>query len=597
MSEHTEPVVPFESSRRLLGANRFFDGVGVVLQAGPEAVPDDAALARWRAGVEHAREALGWPPGAVVARRHTGGVVLAFEAPLDQLFTATEVNEWSLYTALGIRAGAGPADPDSDDPRPHVAHFEEAEAMARLLEMARAEADPALMDLLDAAARRGIPTHFDDEQVSIGEGAHARLWALGDLPAAANVDWAGLAGVPKALVTGSNGKTTTVRLITAMLETSGTVVGHSCTDGLVVGGAKVASGDYSGPVGARTVLRDPRVQAAVLEVARGGMLRRGLAVTGARASVVTNISSDHLGDYGIDTLDDIAGVKIVVAKALAPDGVLVANADDPVVTRHALATGRTAIAWFALELGTALGRGSRACGAADGHLVLADGDRRHDLGEITAMPLTMGGTAGYNIANAAAAALAACAMGVPPALVAAVLGRFGSSHADNPGRLQHWRLGDVEVLMDYAHNPDGLGKLLHVAASLRGSGRFALLLGHAGDRRDDDYRALAAVAASAGPDRIWLKDLGPEYLRGRALGEIPAILGRALLEQGVAPDALPVCPDETTAVRQMLAWAAPGDLLLLPVHTRVHRTAVAALLDQLQHEGWSPGRALPTPTG
>ncbi|MDN5795015.1 MAG: hypothetical protein L0H79_04610 [Intrasporangium sp.] len=593
MNGNAEQVVPFQGSRRLLGANLYFDGVGVVLETTPGTELDEAALMRWRTDVGRAREAMGWPVGAIVARRHAGGVMLAFEAPLDQLLTATEVNEWSLYVALGLRAGAGPADPDSDDTRPHVAHFSEPEATAVMRSMARAEAQPALVDLLDAAASRGIPAHVDDERVSVGEGVHAQQWPIPDLPATTAVDWARLGGIPKVLVTGSNGKTTTVRLIAAMLEASGTVVGYSCTDGLVMDGVTVESGDYSGPLGARTVLRDDRVQAAVLEVARGGMLRRGLAVTGARAAVVTNVSADHLGDYGIDSLEDIASVKLLVARALAADGMLIANADDPVVARHARATGRDGIAWFALDLDLALPAGGRACGVRDGHLVLADGDRHHDLGEIETMPLTVAGAARYNIANAAAAALAAYAMGVEPTLIASVLSGFGSSHEDNPGRLQHWRLGDIDVLMDYAHNPDGLGKLLHVAASLRRDGRLGLLLGHAGDRRDEDFKALAAVAAAAAPDRVWLKDLGPEYLRGRAIGEVPDIIRRALREHGMPEESLPVCLDETTAVRQMLQWAAPGDLLLLPVHARSHRTAVATLLDRLQQEGWSSGQPLP----
>lgn len=585
---------PFQSSRRLTGPNLYFDGVGVVLETTPETELDAAALARWRAGVGRAREALGWPEGAIAARRHTGGVALAFEAPLDQLLTATEVNEWSLHVGLGTRADARPVDPDGDDDRPHVAHFDEQEAIRRLRDLAHAEERPALMALVDAATRHGIPIHVDDESVSIGEGAHAQTWSVQGLPTASAVDWRSLAGIPKVLVTGSNGKTTTVRLVAAMLEASRTVVGYSSTDGLVVGGMLSDSGDYSGPVGARTVLRDERVEAAVLETARGGLLRRGLALQGARAAVVTNVSADHLGDYGIDTLDAIASVKLLVAKALAPDGLLVANADDPVVVRHVHEEGHARIGWFALDLDTALTRGATACGVRNGHLVLVDGDARHDLGEVAAMPLTLAGAARYNVGNVAAAALAAHAVGLAPELVASVLARFGSSRGDNPGRLERWQIGDVEILMDYAHNPDGLGKLLDVAAGLRRDGRLALLLGQAGDRRDDDITDLAAVAARARPDRVWLKDMGSEYLRGRAPGEVPGILRQALLDNGVPADSLSVCLDETVAVRQMLEWAAPGDVLLLPIHVRAHRAAVGVLLDGLQRDGWSPGQPVPS---
>ena len=341
------------------------------------------------------------------------------------------------------------------------------------------------------------------------------------------------------------------------------------------------------------MLRDARVQAAVLETARGGLLRRGLVANDARVAVVTNVSADHFGEYGVHTLDDIAAVKLVVAKSLAADGLLVLNADDPLLVRHAAATGKSMIGWFALALDDALARGALACGVREGRLVLSLDGSEHDLGAIAGMPLTLGGSARYNIANIAAASLAASALGIAPATVAAVLARFGASHADNPGRLQRWTLGNVEVLLDYAHNPDGLRGLLQVADGLRGNGRLALLLGHAGNRLEDDFRALAAVAAEAQPDRVWLKDIGGDYLRGRASGEVAAILFGALRAAGMEAAALPVCLDEAQAAREALQWARPGDLLVLPIHEPERRDAVVALLDRLQAEGWRAGQRLP----
>jgi UDP-N-acetylmuramyl tripeptide synthase len=402
-----------------------------------------------------------------------------------------------------------------------------------------------------------------------------------------------LHGVPKAVVTGSNGKTTTVRLLAAMLNAHGLRSGYSSTDGLFIDGERLDAGDYSGPVGARTVLRDPRVRAAVLETARGGLLRRGLAVDDARVAVVTNVSADHFGEYGIHDLDDIAAVKLVVAKSLAPGGLLVLNADDPALVRNSPSTGVARIGWFALDFAVARARGLPACGVREGRLMLATVDGQSDLGAVVAMPLTASGSARYNIANIAAASLAAFALDIAPATVASVLSRFGASNADNPGRLQRWTLGGVEVLLDYAHNPDGLRGLLAVAAGLRGHGRMALLLGHAGNRLDEDFRALATVAAEAKPDRVWLKDIGGDYLRGRASGDVAMILREALLAAGMAGDALPVCLDEAQAVREALAWARAGDLLVLPVHEPAARDAVVALLDVLRDAGWDAGQALP----
>jgi UDP-N-acetylmuramyl tripeptide synthase len=582
---------PFEDSRRLTGANLYFDGAGAALEAAPGVAVDAGVLQRWRERIEQARDALGWPPGAIVVRTHATGASLAFEAPPDQLYVATEVNEWALYSALGLHASDAPVDEDAELPRPHVAHFDDGEALRRLRDLARAEARPGLHALVAAARARGVPAHADDELLSLGEGEAAQAWPLDALPAIDAVPWQDLRAIPKAVVTGSNGKTTTVRLLAAMLGAHGLRAGYSSTDGLFVDGVSVEAGDYSGPVGARTVLRDPRVQSAVLETARGGLLRRGLVADDARVAVVTNVSADHFGEYGIHGLDDIAAVKLVVAKSLAADGLLVLNADDAMLVAHAPPDRRTG--WFALELGDAAARGLPACGAREGRLVLVLADGEHDLGVVSEMPLSVGGAARYNIANIAAASLAASALGIAPATIAGVLARFGARNADNPGRLQRWTLGDVEVLLDYAHNPDGLQGLLDVAAGLRRGGRLALLLGHAGNRLESDFRALAAVAAAARPDRVWLKDIGGDYLRGRASGDVAMILRDALHAAGMDEADLPVCLDEAEAVRQALAWARAGDLLVLPVHEPARRDVVVGLLDALQAGGWRAGQPLP----
>ena len=582
---------PFEDSRRLTGANLYFDGSGAALETAHGLTFDAGTPQRWRANIHKALALLGWPLGAVVVREHASGASLAFEAPFDQLYVATEVNEWALYSAMGLRAGDTPVGDEAEQPRPHVAHHDDDEALRQLQALAAAEAKPALRALVEDAHARGVPAHADDDALSLGEGATSQRWPLALLPATDDVPWARLHAVPKAVVTGSNGKTTTVRLLAAMLRAHGLHAGYSSTDGLFIDGERVEAGDYSGPVGARTVLRDARVDAAVLETARGGLLRRGLVARDARVAVVTNIAADHFGEYGIHTLDHIAAVKLVVAKSLAADGLLVLNADDPMLVAHAPASRR--IGWFALALADAMARGTHACGVRDGRLALSHDGIEHDLGEVAAMPLSVGGAARYNIANIAAASLAAHALGIAASTIAGVLARFGARNADNPGRLQRWTLGDVDVLLDYAHNPDGLRGLLDVAAGLRRGGRLGLLLGHAGNRLESDFHALAAVAADAKPERVWLKDIGGDYLRGRASGDVAMILRDALLASGMAETDLPVCLDEAQASREALAWARAGDLLVLPVHELARRDEVVALLDHLQAEGWRAGEVLP----
>jgi UDP-N-acetylmuramyl tripeptide synthase len=194
------------------------------------------------------------------------------------------------------------------------------------------------------------------------------------------------------------------------------------------------------------------------------------------------------------------------------------------------------------------------------------------------MPLSMGGIAAYNVANMAGAALAAAALGVAPTTIAAVLARFGSDLEDNPGRMMSFEVGGVRILIDYAHNPEGLRGLLKVADHLRrGTGRLGLLLGHAGNRKDADIEELARAAAEFQPNLVVIKE-NEAHLRGRAPGEIPRIIHTELRRLGFPDSALPVRDSEVEAARYALDWARPGDVLALPLHSSGARAAVVAML-------------------
>jgi len=562
--------------------------------------PDAALVAQWRARVERAVRRLGWDgEPRIVARRHAKGMSLAVTAPFDQLFTATELNEWALCSALhdrdpshwgalketlvaaAIESGSASADtlPPEVDEEP---------ALDRLEKLAAVEARPDLRALVDATESRDLPWLLDDDVISIGCGVGSRSFPIGSPPFVADVAWSELHDVPTALVTGSNGKTTTVRLIAACLRGAGHRPGYSCTDGLFIAGETLDSGDYSGPVGARTVLRERRVEAAVLETARGGILRRGLAVSRAHAAVVTNVSADHLGEYGIDELGALADVKLTVAAVVGATGLLVLNADDAMLRAKAGGLGSRhgrvpSIGWFSLDAEHTLLRSHRAaggatCGVCDGHLLLVRAGEESDLGPIARMPLTVDGLASYNVANLAGAALAAVALGVEPATVAAAFAGFGADPADNAGRMMRFDFDGAQVLLDYAHNPDGLRGLLRVADGLRGgAGRLGLLLGHAGNREDADFERLAATAAEFNPDLVVVKEI-EGYLRGRAPGEVPRLIRSSLLRQGLRESALPMCSSEVDAARCALDWARPGDVVVLLVHSLAARAAVIEML-------------------
>jgi UDP-N-acetylmuramyl tripeptide synthase len=517
-------------------------------------------------------------------------------APIDQLFLATEINEWAICATLIERDPARWSDleaaliaaaaDDVDGIAPTTAPapvVEETAAFARFARLASAEAMPGLRRLLDAATTRALPYVLDEAELTLGVGAGGQSYPLTALPGVDDVPWHELSDVPTAMVTGSNGKTTTVRLLAACARTHGW---H--TDGVFLDDLALATGDYSGPAGARLVMRDRRTRAAILETARGGLLRRGLAASRVHTAVVTNVSPDHFGEYGIDDLAGLADVKLSVAAVVAPDGLLVLNADDALLRERANRLtdrfGRSPpLGWFALDADQTYlrdygSRGAPTCGVRNGRLWLERGGEAHDLGLIAAMPLSIGGVALYNVANLAGAALGAIALGIPAAAIAATFARFGADPGDNVGRMMRFEVNGAHVLVDYAHNPDGLRGFLTVANRLRESrGRLGMLLGHAGNRQDAEIEEVARVAAEFHPDLIVVKE-NETQLRGRAPGAVPHIIRAELLRHGLPESALAMCDTELGAARHALAWARPGDVLALPIHSSGSRTALVDLL-------------------
>jgi cyanophycin synthetase len=585
MSEPAADESPraFEDSRRLPGPNRWCSTPAVVLTALTAAAADAGALAAWAARVRTLCAALHWPDPQPRAQRRTGSATVSFAAPEDLLFTATEVNEWAwersadescALSAQGVRAaqplGARAAD---------VAEVFRARS--------RVEHATPLARLKAAARKRGVAVFDDDDTLSLGSGTGSRSWPRAALPLPMDVPWPALREVPTLLVTGSNGKTTTTRLLAAMAAAAGHTTGSCSTEGVVVAGRTLHSGDYSGPAGARAVLRERSVQFAVLETARGGILRRGLAVRRADAALVTNVSADHLGEYGVDSVEDIAHAKLVVARAVAERGTLVLGGADPVLMAAAAtphvqavrAAGRLALFARAHDhpaLVDLRATGGSTCGAHGGRLLLHAAGQTLDLGEVAAMPLTLGGAAGYNLENIAAAVLMAQAAELPLAAIRQTLAHFGERAADNPGRLERWAHRGATVLVDYAHNPDGLAQLLGVARALQPR-RLGLLLGQAGNRDDTAITELARVAAGFAPDAIVIKEL-PSMLRGRALGELPALLAHGLVDAGMDPARITHLADEEAAALWLLDWARAGDVIVLPVHTGVVRERLSARL-------------------
>ncbi|HXU32219.1 MAG TPA: Mur ligase family protein [Thermoanaerobaculia bacterium] len=606
-------------SRRLTGPGLLLDREGAALEVsyGPG---EENVVEVWQERVRRLLDALGWDAATIAVRRFPGGASLAITAPFDALFAACDVAEAAWTAAVAAQGGEPEPDP--------------ATTLEVLRAAIEAERDPQLVALRDAAVAHGVTFLIDDKAVTVGLGTGSRTFLRPEKPEEPEpgqpsppaplpqgeggtaktspltsplpvgegpgvradegepapdplslIDWTQIHDVPHAVVTGTNGKTTTVRLLASIGRTAGFVVGLSSTDGVVVGGERIATGDYSGPEGARKALRDPRVELGVLELARGGLLRRGVPLSRARAAAVTNVAADHLGEYGVFDVPSLAEAKLSVAHTLSPGGRLVLSADDPDLAARGRAVAerfRLELGWFSLDsttepLAAHVASGGTAAYLEGDALILVHGAERIEVIRIPDFPLAHGGAALHNVSNALTAILLADALGLSPAAQRLGLAAIGTSPADNPGRANLIPLANgATVLLDYAHNPHGLEALRPLVESLPAKRRI-LLFGQAGDRDDAALRDLAAAAVRFAPDLVILKEMAA-LLRGRQPGEVPRILDAELRRLGWSE--ILWVERELAGVELALDLARDGDLLILLVHTdrkgALERIAVAA---------------------
>jgi cyanophycin synthetase len=378
--------------------------------------------------------------------------------------------------------------------------------------------------------------------------------------------------IPVVAVTGTNGKTTTSRMIAHIARTAGKVVGWSNTDGIYLDGELVEGGDYSGPSGAGRVLGLPGVEFAVTETARGGILLKGLGLTRNDVSVVTNVSADHLGLHGIDTLDQLAEVKAVVPRITRRRGWAVLNGDDPRV--FAMRNVVRARPWvFSRDpnspaIREIMDAGGRATTVIDGWVSILRPRRDPDpLVELTDVPMTLAGLSRFNVENTLAAASAALAAGIPRETVVEGLRTFRPDPEHNPGRMNIFSVpverGDASVVIDLAHNEAGLEALLEVMGGIRAPGaRLMLGLGAVGDRTDELIGRLGEIGAM-GADIVAIGHK-ETYLRGRSLAELEGLLRDGAERVGVTDVA--AYPSEVACLAALVGQAQAGDVVGLMCH-------------------------------
>jgi cyanophycin synthetase len=374
--------------------------------------------------------------------------------------------------------------------------------------------------------------------------------------------------IPIISITGTNGKTTTTRLIAHIFKQTGQMVGYTTTDGIYIGDYVVEQGDTTGPQSAQVILQDPTVEVAVLETARGGILRSGLGFAQCDVGVVLNVAADHLGIGDIETVEELAHLKGVVVESARPNGYAVLNADDPLVSAMAKRV-KAQVAYFSMNPDNELVRahtqqGGLAAVYENGYLSILKGDWTLRIEQAVNVPLTMGGRAPFMIANALAASLAAFAQGVSIENIRAALDSFQASVNQTPGRMNLFDLGHFNALVDYAHNPHSYEAL---GAFVRNwQGEHIGVIGGPGDRRDEDFITLGRLSAAIF-DRIIVKE--DDDTRGRPRGDAAKLIMQGIKQ--IQPNLqCEVILDETLAINTALD-SAPADSLVVILPETVNR--------------------------
>ncbi|MES2668893.1 MAG: cyanophycin synthetase [Pseudomonadota bacterium] len=373
--------------------------------------------------------------------------------------------------------------------------------------------------------------------------------------------------VPIAAITGTNGKTTTSRMLAHIAKMTGFTPGLTTTDGVYIDGQRTVEGDMTGPVSARMVLADPQIDFAVLETARGGLLRAGMGVTRVDVGAVLNVQSDHLGMKGIDTLEQLAEVKRIVVEVAEDCAVL--NADDPNVLKMGGYTDAKVICYVTLNPSHGLVRehiraGGRACALEAGvngqMITLYDKGSHIPLLWTHLIPATLEGKALHNVQNAMFAAAMAFSMGIKLDAIRQGLRTFDSTFFQAPGRMNVFNEHPFKVLFDYGHNAHAVAAMADLAQRLEVSGRRLVVVAGPGDRRDEDLREIAKAVAGGFDHYICRRDDG---LRGRKSDEVPQLIAATLRAHGVADHQISIIPDEQDAIDAGLRMAQPGDVLLV----------------------------------
>jgi UDP-N-acetylmuramyl tripeptide synthase len=546
--------LPEGYSRRLVGPNLFFIESGTVLDV-PLKQDKQKLVDLWHKEAKRILPELGFKKIKLSHKIYNNGVRLALVAPFDITMAACDVIDfiWASTRQL-VEEGSEKSLED---------------ARAELMPIIKAEENLKLRKIHQLATSKGLNIFYEEGVVTIGSGNKSFQFNINEMDVS-DIPWEKIADIPIVLITGTNGKTTTVRLTSFICKHAGKLVGYCSTDWVMIDGKIIDRGDFSGPTGNKFVLTKPELDVAVLEVARGGLLKRGLANTHVTAAAVTNISADHLGEDGVEDLDDLAEAKSIVYSTVEHAGHAIVNLDDPsILARHSKIKGKKVYISQKLseaDLDKYLKDAAYIVFVKDNAMHLKTHETTYEIAKFIDVPITVKGFAKHNVENALVAIALSNELGCTPEQIGKALHDYRNSEEENLGRANVFKVKNSTIIVDFAHNAAGINAIFEMAKAYEGK-KTSIMFGQTGDRKfsiDD----MCEIIAQNNPKEVIVKDT-ETYLRGAETGEIPALIERSLLKNGYSKSNIKHIETEDVAVEYVLENLKPNETYIMCVHENV----------------------------
>ncbi len=548
-------------SSRLLGQSRFFAEPGAVMDiAWQENNQEIADLY-----VKSLQDVLALLPiknYELKTKVFYSGINIALRYPYDLLMVACEILDWVWDDVVDFW----------DLERP----INTKKTVTRFKAMIKENQQLLLRKIHQKALNKKLSFFIHKDILVLGSGVKQFSCPLNKITKLNDIPWSKISNIPTILITGTNGKTTTTRLTEFICRRAKLKSGYCSTDWVMIDGKLVSEGDLSGPMGHQYVLMHPKVEVAVLEVARGGIVKRGLLPNYANVATVTNIAYDHIGQNGIENLTDLAEAKGIVYQGLAEDGVALINLDDEYIVN--LDNSNHKCAYLSTKLGedkisSYLNENNFVVYLDNGYITIKTLTKSHKLNKIDSIPLTVSGLATYNFENTLHAVGLCFAIGVEPEQIKRGLAKFGADDKSNFGRWNYYNSAKYgHLVVDIAHNPAGLENILSLAQQFRKlhnlTGKLGLMYGNTADRRDT-IPEISQLICKYNVDYVVIKEFQGS-LRGSELGEMPQVFYDELIKAGYPAEQINIIPNEVEAVQHILDSAQPNDMNLLCSHELIN---------------------------